>query len=366
MNNIQNYKELATMLETIDSENNGLTIKAMLYNHLVKDWDINENQKDAIIEKCYQSYINSNNSIFREDIEEEVNFAASTYQNGENPYEENNTDLLNEIKEKFKQWKPLEKYNIDFNKINVKKINNIDYSDYIGYASAIIDAINTQIKENGTNHLGYIDMFDESNGAFIIKGKGLSTNDDEAIMGKIAYANNQQYRNGFVILSNEPKAVSVDREDSEVQDENAIATFGNLINYEKFAKRYEIDESTLYEEAHCLYAQMNEEFLNDTNIWKRVDDFLKEKNLNHKCAIVANGNDVLQFFVVPKIPNDTQWLDDCIIEIPKISKMDENKILNFLDELKNEYKDKMNGRFDNYLNSEYEEKSIELRKRRNQ
>lgn len=364
MNNIQNYKELAKMLETIDAKNNGLLIKAMLYNHLVKDWDITENQKDIIIEKCYKSYINSNNSIFREDIEEEVNFAASTYQNGENPYEENNADTLNEIKEKFKQWKPLEKYNIDFDKINVTKINNVDYPDYVGYSIAVIEAINAQIKENGTNNLGYIDMFDESSGVFLIKGKGLSTNDDETIIGKITYAENQQYRNGFVILSNELKAVAVDREDAEVQDENAISTFGNLINYEKFAERYDIDETTLYEEAHCLYAQMNEEFLDDTSIWQRVDDFLKEQNLNDKCAIVASGGDVLQFFIVPKIPNDTQWLDDCIIEVPKISKIDESKILNFLDELKNEYKDKMNGRFDNYLNEEYEEKSTESSKRK--
>lgn len=303
-------------------------------------------------------------------------------------YDKNNAifhcyNYLTDLKRCLKNWKPMQKYEIDFDSIHInimqdgnskmtisdtisnfwKRIDteNIDTyrkNENFEMQTMLIRIINDQIKINNKNSsLGYIDIFDEYDRHFL-SGRGFSTNDNDYIIGKTAETDDELRKNGFVILSNQLRAVAVDREDEEIadSDENALATFGNLIDYERFQTKYDIDEKTLYEEAHCLYAQMNEEFLDDENIRQKVDDFLENANLDKKYAIVGMGYDVLQFQVVPLVHNDMEWLNEYIVEIPNISLAEKQQVASFLETLKDEYRERINDRFDSYLSDEYEVK----------
>ena len=83
----KDYKILAEVLNAIDLKDGKLAIKAMLYNHLVRDYDISQTQKDKVIERLFALYENNDISAFREDIVAEANYACNAFCEGENPYD---------------------------------------------------------------------------------------------------------------------------------------------------------------------------------------------------------------------------------------------------------------------------------------
>ncbi len=84
----RDYRVVAKLLNAIDLKDNQLVIKAMLYNHLVRDYDINQTQKDKVIERLFALYENNDISAFREDIVAEADYACNAFYEGENPYDE--------------------------------------------------------------------------------------------------------------------------------------------------------------------------------------------------------------------------------------------------------------------------------------
>ena len=84
---IKDYKVLAEFLNALDLKDSTLATKAMLYNHLVRGFDISEAQKNSVVERLFALYEKGENSVFRADIEDEANYACSAFENGENPYE---------------------------------------------------------------------------------------------------------------------------------------------------------------------------------------------------------------------------------------------------------------------------------------
>lgn len=89
-----NYKELATVLKPVAFKGDSTLFKATLDVLLVDKYDgLSEEQKGKIIESCAELYTNSDSSMFREDIQEEVVYAATTYQdeNYENSQKQHKT-----------------------------------------------------------------------------------------------------------------------------------------------------------------------------------------------------------------------------------------------------------------------------------
>lgn len=82
------YKVVAEFLNAIDLRDHKLVIKAMLYNHLVRDYDISQVQKDKVIERLFALYENNDISVFREDMVAEADYACNAFYEGENPYDE--------------------------------------------------------------------------------------------------------------------------------------------------------------------------------------------------------------------------------------------------------------------------------------
>ena len=83
----RDYRVVVELLNAIDLKDNQLVIKAMLYNHLVRDYDINQTQKDKVIGRLFALYKNNDISAFREDIVAEADYACNAFYEGENPYD---------------------------------------------------------------------------------------------------------------------------------------------------------------------------------------------------------------------------------------------------------------------------------------
>lgn len=75
------YKKLAAVLKPVVLKGNSTLFKATLYALLVDEFDgISEEQKGEIIESCAELYDSSDSSMFREDIQDEVVYMATSYQ----------------------------------------------------------------------------------------------------------------------------------------------------------------------------------------------------------------------------------------------------------------------------------------------
>ena len=76
-----NYKELSTVLKPVAFKGDSTLFKATLDVLLVDEYDgLSEEQKGEIIESCAELYQDGDGSMFREDIQDEVVYMATTYQ----------------------------------------------------------------------------------------------------------------------------------------------------------------------------------------------------------------------------------------------------------------------------------------------
>lgn len=310
-------------------------------------------------------------------------------------------DTFKKIKADLAQWKTLEKYDIDWDRIEIDKVIddipskqwririartgkyhfgvskddkidkffpenknglpiNPDEMLTFDLTQLILQAVNSM---PGAHKFGHIDIIDESLGIFQLANRGFCGNDKS--FEKPDKADIQLKENSFIILSKQVQMVAMDRDDigtEHYEKEICIDDLCDVVNYEKFREKYDIGEDEFYKEVDdlcsCGYSPID--FVSDEALWTKIDNFLQANGLSDKLALVAvqEQENVVRLGVVPQLSNGLvgEVIDGDVFEIPAISEEEKAKITNFLADIRQEYADKINDKIDEALSNSYDEK----------
>lgn len=310
-------------------------------------------------------------------------------------------DTFKRIKADLAQWKTLEKYDIDWDRIEIDEVINdipskqwririartgnyhfgVSKDDKIDkffpekkkslpinpdemltfdLTQLILQAVNSM---PSAHKFGHIDIIDESLGIFQLANRGFCGNDKS--FEKPDKANIQLKENGFIILSKQVQMVAIDRDDigtEHYEKEICIDDLCDVVDYEKFREKYGIGEDELYKEVDdlcsCGYSPID--FISDEALWTKIDSFLQANGLSDKLALVAvqEQENVVRLGVVPQLSNGLvgEVIDGDVFEIPAISEEEKVKITNFLADIRQEYVDKINDKIDETLSNSYDKK----------
>ena len=307
-------------------------------------------------------------------------------------------DTFKKIKDDLAQWKTLEKYDIDWDRIEIDEVINdipskqwririartgnyhfgVSKDDKIDkffpekkkslpinpdemltfdLTQLILQAVNSM---PSAHKFGHIDIIDESLGIFQLANRGFCGNDKS--FEKPDKADIQLKENGFIILSKQVQMVAMDRDDigtKHYEKEICIDDLCDVVDYEKFREKYGIGEDELYDDlCSCGYSPID--FISDEALWTKIDSFLQANGLSDKLALVAvqEQENVIRLGVVPQLSNGLvgEVIDGDVFEIPAISEEEKAKITNFLADIRQEYVDKINDKIDEALSNSYDEK----------